>query len=158
MTAQRRTGTDSPFEQWCRNEARLDSHVHRMSVIDSDRWFHQYRSRQDKDKRVDSLMLVELKNLNERVTFSQLDTLKIIDKVLRTATSDEFGRLQPRAMNVDGEIRHVVAYGAFVLRMSGMTPDDSHVIEWDGVRVSRDTLVEILNFERDPRQPMRLAA
>lgn len=66
MTTARRDGNETPFSEWIRAEARLDSIRERLYVTDADYWIHQYRAHRDRvgERMIDSVMLVELKTFS----------------------------------------------------------------------------------------------
>lgn len=155
MTAKRRAGVETPWERWLRTTQALDSRENRLSVTDSDRWVHRFRSHAPRrpEDRVDHLMLVEKKHLGEAFHPSQADTLRIIRRLL----SDVRRTVHvPHPFTGALEERDVMAHGVFLLEFSGETPETSDVIRWDRREIDYPTLLDLMTFERDPKTLQRL--
>lgn len=152
MTTARRDGNETPFSEWIRAEARLDSIRERLYVTDADYWIYQYRAHRDRvgERMIDSVMLVELKTFSAGLPWNQRDTLKLVNEGFRKAFRNSTGRLKDVRMVFGSEVRVVHFHGAFLLRLSGDRPDKSETIEWHGRRVDLDKLVDILRFAVDP--------
>ena len=165
MTIKRRDGNDTPFSNWVRAHPELDSVKDRLTLTDSDYWFHQYRAHKDKvgERMLDSIMLVELKTFSKDASFSQRDTLNLVSQLLRLGCNTkpsagrQFGRrrIVPLKGSRPGEVRYVRCYGVHVLQLSGDSPTNSNRIVWDHVLIDEACLVGLLKFERDPDNPLR---
>lgn len=157
MTVDRRYGEDTPFGKWLREYPELDSITNRMGITDCDYWSHQYRAHTDRVgvRAVDSIMLIEVKTNMADPPFSQRDTLRIINELLRMASMNKTGRRRHVRLKIDRETRHVRCYGVHLLQMSGDRPDNSANILWDGKTITEEMLVDVWRFYRDPDHPSR---
>jgi len=150
MTTNRRDGNDSPFSDWVRNHRGLDSSEQQaaLSISDVDYVVHKYLTRCNTTGRVlaqTHMMLIELKTRGGRISESQRDTLRILNRALEEANHK---RIQTRR-----GLKTFIYHGLHLLRLSGKTPDDSKIIWWDGSVITSDTHVQLLRFERRPRDP-----
>lgn len=152
MTAPRRDGNESRFSAWIRGEPRLDSIKERLCVMDRDYWIHQYRAHTDRvgERKIDSIMCVELKEFEAQPRFAQRDTLQLLAAMYVKTNYTKDGKIRTIRLDMGNEIRLLRMYGYFVLRLETNTPETGW-IEWQGRQVDIDTLVEILSFKRDPR-------
>lgn len=167
MTALRRDSMDSPFNDWIRNQAQLDSVEFQISVTDSDLWVHRYSERKERGRQdatdvrkiQDHIMLIEVKSFCKKVPFAQRDTLNVIDGILRKATVVNNRR---KAIKIadhrrPGESRYVRWLGVHILELENDRPDNSHTIIWDHkVHLSEQRLIEILRFDYDPDYPSKV--
>ena len=160
MTVSRRDKDDSPFGDWIRHHAGLDSIRERLSITDSDYWIHRYRAHSDKngERAVDQIMLVELKTNMRDVPFAQRDTLVLVNQLLRRASKRPDGRRSHVLLKgiISGETRRVRCFGVHLLQLGSTRPDNSAgSILWDHRYLTEEMLVEVLRFDRDPDSPMR---
>lgn len=167
MTIIRRDGMDSPFNDWIRYQAQLDSGEFQISVTDSDLWVHRYSERNERKRRdstdvrkvQDHIMLIEVKSFCRKVPFSQRDTLNVIDGILRKATvvGNRRKSIQiPDHRNL-GTNRYVRWLGVHILELENDRPDNSNIIIWDHkVKLSEQRLIEILRFDYDPDYPNKM--
>ena len=111
-----------------------------------DLWIHQYKVYTDRisTREVNNFMLVEVKENNADLSFSQHDTLKVADQLIRT------GRLYKHIFSADMKLRKVRCWGVHVLCLSSNSPLNSNVILWDGKLIDVATLESLLTFRRDP--------
>lgn len=153
MTSVRRDGNEAPFSDWIRNHPSLHSIRERLSVMDADYWIHQYRAKSDKigDRKIDSIMCVELKTFERDLPYAQRDTLRLISAMYRQVAYTKDGKIRTMRLDMGNEIRTVRMYGYFVLRLERDRPDKSRWIEWNGRQIDEEMLVDILRFQRDPR-------
>lgn len=152
MTAHRRDGNETPFSRWIRSEPLLDSIRERLSIMDTDYWIHQYRAHTDRigERKIDSIMCVELKTHQAELGFAQRDTLRLIAAMFRKVNYTKDGKCRTVTLDMGNELRSVRMYGYFVLRLERDTPSTGW-IEWSGRQVNIETLIELLTFKRDPR-------
>lgn len=169
MTTPRRDGNDSPFSAWVREHPELEATVNKLSVTDSDLWCHRYSLRDERKRdraadirdAVDSIMLVEVKTFGRNEPYAQRDTLTVVDHLLRMACSMPTGRRRHVVID-DGRLsnrtkRVVRCFGVHLLVLSGDRPDRSESIVWDHRHFLREKhLVELLRFDRDPDNPMKM--
>ena len=149
MTTERRDGNEEQWRAWIRRHPELDSRPTgaALSLTDSDMWFHQYMSKPDRigTREIQHIMLTEWKTFEAAPPTAQVDSLQVIDAVLRCGDQKTFdfpGSRVPR--------RYVRSWGVHYVRLSGACPDTSEWIEWDGKRVDVATLLGVLSFKRDP--------
>lgn len=163
MTIVRRDGQGTPFGDWLRAQPGLDSNEFQLSVTDTDFWSHRFSVKDGHRpvaRRIDHIMMVEIKTFHRDLDFAQRDTLSVIDQLLRRGTIQN-GRRRPIKIpetrpGRPGCFRQVRCFGVHTLVMSGSRPDESDTVIWDGkFEVSEVELVEILRFDRDPDAPKR---
>lgn len=119
------------FSQWLRTHCRPSKgrckyggvEVSCFVAYDLDFILHDYHNRY--------LMLLEVKTMNGKVSYSQRETLTVLDRVLRAGS----GQL--------GDLRY---FGLHYLRMSGTTPNNSSLITWNGLPITILQCWERLNF------------
>jgi hypothetical protein len=124
-----------------------------LCIVNHDYTIHQYRAHRDKigERKIDSLMEVELKTWQSDLSYAQRDTWEIKAALHKETCCRKDGRTRTFRLEVSGQIRVVRPYGYFRLRLERQRPDDGGWIEWSGRVVDTDTLVDILRFEIDPR-------
>lgn len=164
MTTIRRDTMDSPFNDWIRKQAQLDSIEYQISVTDSDLWVHRYSERNERRRNdatdvrqvQDHIMLVEVKSFCKKVPFAQRDTLNVIDGILRKATvvGNRRKTVQIPDNRRPGANRYVRWMGLHILELENDRPDNSDTIIWDHkVKLGEQRLIEILRFDFDPDYP-----
>lgn len=130
MTMQRRDGKKTDTD-WTRRLPALSSDWY--GAADGDLFWHSFTTNPQ------LLMLIEQKTYNAKPTWSQMDTLNVVDQMLQLSSGKVFqtkrGLLQVR-------------YGGLhVLTFSGSDLEDSQHIYWDGLEITRRELIEIMRFE-----------
>lgn len=165
MTIERRDGRGTPFGSWLRSDPRLDSVSHLIAATDVDMWIHKYspRAERRRDENIldflDLLMLVEVKTFNAELTYSQRDTLGLVDQYMRKPSVRKDGRRQTIKLN-ETRIAYLLRskrpmrwYGIHLLQLSGDRPDNSDVILWDKNQIDESRLIGLLRFDFDPDYP-----
>lgn len=165
MTCERRDGNhQTPFLQWIRGSAGLDSHEFNISVIDNDVWVHRFSPRNEQTRLVRSLIehiqLIETKTFSAEMPFAQRDTLQVVDLILRSVTVRKDRRRPIRIPDTrfgrTGCFRSVRWLGMHCIQLSNDRPDNSARIVWDGkYDINEKQLIELLRFDRDPDHPGR---
>jgi hypothetical protein len=147
---------ETSFGRWIRNNKELDS-KQGYCVIDQDYWIHRFKTFRGKDYQL--IMMVEIKTLGSDLTDAQRDTLHIVNQITRNRrqTPTKNLKFQSDDCYVSKVFSYVSqkrislrAYGAHVLRFSGLGPDDSEWIMWDKQPISTTLLTDILKFDLDP--------
>lgn len=143
----RRETTDErnlEFSHWIRAHGRPSKRGCRLGAIDlggyvsTDLDFILY------DYINHKLMLLEVKTRGGNTSFSQSDTLTLIDALLKLGAG------------IHGKVDY---RGLHVLRMQGTTPTNSEWIEWDGMRIDKQTcwrrlnMLDALEISAPPPQP-----
>ncbi len=158
MTRPRRDGNEPPFNQWFRDNPRLDSIKESLSVLDSDLWDHKFRIHSDRrgSRDVQHLSLIEVKTFEAELTEAQRDTLWVITTALmrkKEGCNRPFIFQMPHyfrnGSNRRCNLRTVWCWGAHVLRMSHDSPQSSGWMMWDKKEIDVEMLEELLRFERD---------
>jgi len=154
----------TPFNAWIRDVPGLDSREYSISLTDTDIWVHRFSPRVERNNGtrplLDHIGLVEVKTHSARVPYAQRDTLDVIDKILRYATTKN-GRRRPIKIldsraGRPGCFRQVRWLGVHVIQLSNNRPDNSTIITWDGkIEIDEATLVRLLRFDLDPDYPKR---
>lgn len=153
----RQSETQTGFSGWLRNNPRLDSIAKHVVAVDSDLWVHKYKT--IGDRKYQFLMLVEVKEFGKEPDPYQLDTLHIINQLLRNRRNikDNWNAIDGRArissvyslMNKDRI--QVTCFGCHVLRIDG---DGTFLqwsnLTWDNKKISPETLEDLLLFNVDP--------
>jgi len=146
---------ETHFGRWIRNNPRLDSR-NGYSVVDQDYWVHKFKTFENREFQL--IMCVEIKTMWADLSDAQRDTLHIVNQLMRnrrqTPTKDlryQAGSAPLSAFSVMRKAEVFLrAYGMHVLRFSGLGPDDSKLIEWDGKDIDADILTQIIGFDLDP--------
>jgi hypothetical protein len=171
MTTMRRDGSGTPFGEWLRTNPRLDSINDQMAATDVDMWVHKYSPRAERRRTdnildfLDLLMLVEVKTFNAELSYSQRDTLEVVDQYMRKPSIRKNVHTGPRRQTVqlnETRISHLFRtkrpmrwYGVHLLQLSDSRPDSSDVILWDKKQISEERLIGLLRFDFDPAYPER---
>lgn len=148
---------DLPFSAWVRDNPKFPPTILGVTDIDSiayrDEMLVFHRHHQGQSKRVQHIMLIEVKQHGMDLTASQRDTLLLLSHALTEVRVD--GVRGPRhsvEKNVMAQCRevHLYTWGVHVLCFSGTTPDDSDTIVWDRSEINAAQLEKLLLFELDP--------
>lgn len=151
---------ETAFGRWIRNNPKLQS-SNGYAVTDVDGYVHEYKTihqfKNEYSRDFQLIMDIEVKTRGADLTESQRDTLHIRNQFFRNRNQTPTKKLQFQAVSavevfsiMNGRRVLVRAYGVHVLRFSGLGPDDSEWIKWDGKEISAEQLTEILAFNLDP--------
>lgn len=146
---------ETMFGRWIRNNRELDS-AKGYCVADQDYWIHRFKTFENREFQL--LMLVEIKTMSAELTPAQIDTLYMVNQLMRNRRETPTKSLQHQTGSGVTSVfstmrgRHVSlrAYGMHVLRFSGLGPEDSEEIVWDRTPITKDVLTSILRFDLDP--------
>lgn len=151
---------ETDFERWIRLNPLLDSVRFGLVRFDLDILLHRYKTLVDgKGTRdIQCMMFVEVKTHMAVPSSSQMDTLSILNQVLRNRRPNIHStpRRQTR-----GQLRRVWSkflkrettiklYGGHLLQIDGTSPENSSSLLWDYAPITIEMLLELLRFERDP--------
>jgi hypothetical protein len=129
-----------------------------LSVLDSDLKFHRFRRIEDARgwRDVEDVMDVEVKTGSEKLGIAQRDTLSVFNAAIEQMipVDGEPIHVRARAGYVRPGSKKVVHHGVHLLRVPS-TPNPDGPWYWDNKPVDTKTLIGILNFELDPRNPLR---
>jgi hypothetical protein len=139
------------FDSWVRANGSLDSVKASLCITDIDFIVHQYRECGDKNgtRLINSMMLIEVKSHGSSMPSAQADTLNKLDQMLRRAPGQNRGSVH-EVIDERGNAVQVTYYGLHVLTFSGIGPDDSEEIRWDGKKIEKTELERLLRFELHP--------
>ena len=147
---------ETMFGRWIRGNKELDS-AKGYCVTDQDYWIHRFKI--DGNRGFQCIMMVEIKTHGAELSDAQRDTLWLIDQITRnrrqTPTKQSMrvqagiGPSTVRSIIAKGEVT-LKAFGAHVLTFSGLGPDDSEWIKWNGKTITVDVLTQLLRFDLDP--------
>lgn len=144
------------FGRWIRSNKEIDSSAG-YSVSDQDYWVHAYKTYGSRD--FQCIMLVEIKTMSSKMSKAQEDTLSIVNQLMRNRIQTPTSNIKRQAGRGPVSVystmlrRYVTlkAFGVHILQFSGLGPDDSDLILWDGRnQISIETLTKILRFDLDP--------
>lgn len=155
------------MKAWIRGHNELDSRRDCIYISDSDLWVQRYGHRRTRlpgyDRRVQYLMLVEIKTHSRDMDDGQRDLFAIVNELLRTkAWKDQrlagafvAGHMQNARKVwswIADEWVQIHCFGVHKLRLSGSTPDDSDSVTWDRneQQITREQLVGLLRFDLSP--------
>lgn len=160
------TTEESPFERWMRNHPSLRSQ-NGIVRFDIDLLVHRYMGLEDgKSARLlQAMMFVEIKTFMATPSLAQRDTLHLLNQVLsnrKTNVHQQKPAWQCHAAPVKAfslanqrDIR-LRLFGGHLLQIDGTSPDNSSYMLWDkDYPLTESELVEVLLFERDPRNPTK---
>ena len=130
-----------------------------LSVSDGDLIFHRFKRISDPlgERDLEHMMMVEVKTGDEKLRYAQHDTLSVFSQRL-LAMAPGNGKpigVQSRAgTRIKEGTRKVklVWYGVHLLRVPSV-PSEDGPFAWNNKQTDRQTLIEILNMDRDPRRP-----
>jgi hypothetical protein len=127
-------------------------------VTDVDLVFHRFEIIRDGlgCRKIDQLMMVELKTEDERITPPQKDTLGVLNGLLSQMIPVDGTPIgvEARPSFILNRDRKVIWRGIHLLRVPGEQSDDGPFY-WDHHEISRPMLIQILNFEVLPWRPHR---
>jgi hypothetical protein len=166
MTTPRRNPEhETAFSRWVRRQPGLDSTEYQLSITDNDLWVHRFSRRIERlvapvTPIIEHVQLLEIKTFGADVPFAQRDTFDVINLMLRRV-SVRNGRRWPITIPDNrhpGRKRQVRWCGIHLVQLSTDDPDTSDRIVWDGKYdiIDKQTLLELIRFERDPDYPDRL--
>lgn len=149
-----------------RNTESLDSRYAGIVRFDCDVLLHQYKTYVDGkgERTIQNVMFVEVKTHNADMSYSQRDTLGLLNQLLRNRRVNRHS--SPRRQSdtpaitkafshANGQQVSVACWGGHLLQFSHNDPDDSDVIRWDGKPITAIQLMMLLRFELDPDAPER---
>jgi len=160
MTRSRAYGSDTEFCAWMRSCKELPSFGNDfgLSISDNDVTLHRYMTSVDGQgsRQVQALMQIEVKTRQGKPPFAQMDTLSKLNMFCGQRNTKQ------------GVVRF---FGVFVLVLSGTSPDDSNAMWWGVIpkglhvtnalnlkwkKITKEELVQILRFDRHPRNMEKL--
>ena len=132
-----------------------------LSVCDGDLIFHRFKRIGDPlgERDIEHMMMVEVKTGTEELFFAQHDTLSTFSQRL-LAMAPPNGRpigVQSRAGTRFKEGTRKVKllwHGVHLIRVP-FTPNDAGPFAWNNKVLDRQTLIDVLNMDRDPRRTDR---
>lgn len=130
MTEKRRDGTYQDTD-WTRGIQALSSQ--HFCATDADLIWHSFKTNPQ------NLMLIEQKTNGAKPGFAQMDTLHVVDQMLRQSS----GRVYRTARG----LLRVNYRGLHVLTFSGTTLNNSQHIYWNGLEIARSELIRIMRYE-----------
>lgn len=154
---------ETDFERWMRSNGELDSRRAGIVRFDLDILLHKYLHLVDgKGTRdIQCIMFIEVKTFMAVPSQSQVDTLSMLNQVLRNRRKNIHSNPRPQ---VEQQVTHAVSkimnrkvrlklYGGHLLQLDGSCPETSSLILWDNKTISKPDLIELMRFERDPDRP-----
>jgi len=143
-----------PFNRWLNElrETELDPVRYRFSFTDLDGVFYRVEPHLQANPFAIFLFLVEVKTHGRRdLRPSQVHAFWPLDAVLAAASG-----MVIRRMTRGRTTRFRFEYlGLHHLVLSDDRPDTSAWMTWNGNRITYSELIEVLRFDRDPRDPAR---
>jgi len=151
-------GKETLFRQWMREHPLLDSRDG-IACFDSDHWVHRFKFVHD--RRIQCLMLIELKTHGADMTDSQRDTLGMVDQLLRNRGANAAMKHQRRRRQAGGIGVNLTSqmtgrkitcrlYGVHLLQFEKDGPQNSAWMKWDNSDINEEQLVSLLRFDIDP--------
>lgn len=155
---------ETDFERWVRNHRQLDSVRESIVRFDLDVLLHKYQTKEVDGKGsrdIQFMMFVEVKTYMATPSRSQVDTLSILNQILRNRSPNIHST--PRRQ-VSRQVRRVHSkilgrevaihlWGGHLLQMDGTSPESSTLMLWDNSPIDTDRLLELLRFVRNPDRP-----
>lgn len=146
-------GADVPFLEWLRERSGIESRTDGVVVTDTDIIIHQWASgvidaqgkREGLTRDIQAVMGIEVKTRNGLPTDSQRDTLWKWCLTIK------------KQVKYEGWI--IRNFGWSFLQLSGLSPEDSQVINWGRFKIEGEILwteidlgllVQLLSFQRHP--------
>lgn len=158
-----------PFLQWVRSQPELDSRSG-LVRLDMDLVLHNYMTVADGigDRRIQYVMVVEVKTNKAELTRAQSDTLSMFDQVLRNRRRNMHERPEDKVRQLREHAPLATAFsemfqadvvlhlrGAHLLQLEGVGPCDGERMYWDRHLVDVDTLTKIMRAEVNADYPFR---
>jgi len=151
----KRITAETAFGRWLRKNKLIDSRLG-WSIHDQDYWIHRYKVFGGREFQL--LMGLEIKTRCGKVTECQRDTMHIVNQLIRnrrqTPTKDlrwQAGNTLLKVFSVWLHRRvNLRCYGVHIVQFSGLGPDDSEQIKWDGKVIDINTLTALIRFDLDP--------
>ncbi len=152
MTTPRRDGTQqTEFGRWMYKNPRIDSIKAALSITDIDWIVHQYKDCTDAggERLIQNLLFIEVKTFCKEPPFAQLDTLRVVNKIMVR----NWQNYRPAVHRIwhNGKRVTVRNYGFHLLTFSQTNPLDSEHMWWDKKDITAKTLELILRFEVSPK-------
>jgi hypothetical protein len=157
---------ETDFERWMRNSSDLDSRSAGIVRFDVDVLLHKYKTLIDNasSRDVQFMMFVEVKTMMAEPSESQIDTLSLLNNVLRNR---QVNMHQTPRKQMGGQLRKVYShakkkevrlylFGGHLLQISGTDPVNSERMLWDRKPITAADLIRILRFEVDPDNPQNI--
>lgn len=151
---------ETDFERWVRQSPELDSRTAGIVRFDLDVLLHKYLIEVDgKGSRdVQCLMFVEVKTFMAVPSKAQVDTLSMLNQVMRNRKQNIHSRPRRQANETPTKVMSkmlgrevaIKMYGGHLLQMDGTYPDNSSLMMWDNQTIDRDVLTDLLAFRLDP--------
>lgn len=147
---------ETDFCRWMRDNDKLDSAIGIVRA-DMDHIVHRYKTNAQ-GREFQLLMVVEVKTRNASPAQSQIDTLAMINQLMRNRSQNMHKKPKRQAGNGINRLmsyflrREVLTrcYGVHLLQFSGTGPHNSESILWDGKPINEDTLTGLMALEIDP--------
>lgn len=151
---------ETDFERWVREHPQLDSIKSDLVRFDLDMLLHKYKTCIDgKGSRlIQCMMFVEIKTFMATPSPAQVDTLSMLNQVLRNrrpnVNSKTRRQTNGQATKVWSKLQRrnvtLKLYGGHLLQLDGTSPVNSSKMFWDYQEIGLDFLLDLLRFERDP--------
>lgn len=151
------TTAESSFGRWMRNEPQLSSD---KGVVrsDVDHIVVRYKTN-EYGRELQLMMAVEVKEYGREPDPCQRDILSFFRQIIERKGKNMYGaatvmchKLRSRMLKKTVSVRW---HGFHLLQFEKTNPDDSDWIKWDGKIIDKQTLIELLLFERMPEDPSR---
>jgi len=153
---------ETDFERWMRGHAELKSQDG-IVRFDLDVLLHRYKFIQDGKgvRDIQCLMFVEVKTHMAKPSQSQIDTLSMLNQVLRNRKSNINSNHRPQVTNQPDRVRSQLLkrdvtlrmYGGHLLQLDKTSPDNSGKMLWDYKEITPSQLIGLLRFELNPDGP-----
>jgi hypothetical protein len=151
----KRITAETAFGRWIRNNPLLES-SEGFSVVDQDYWVHRFKVYGKRSFQL--IMGIEIKTRNSSMIEAARDTLHLVNQIMRnrrqTPTKEikwQAGNAPIKAVSIKNRKKIFIRiYGVHLLQFSGLGPEDSTTIRWDGKNINEETLTSLLRFDLDP--------
>ncbi len=148
--------TQPEFARWVNTNPNLDSIRQGLFVMDSDWWFHRYKTQLGRE--FQCLMMVEIKTNGAEPDKAQQDTLWTIDQCMRNRRQTPTNKIRHQAgrgvvktySQVLQRFVTLRAFGVHLLSFDAAGPISSHRITWDKKVITIGELEKLLVFDLDP--------
>jgi hypothetical protein len=150
---------ESDFSQEIRHRKEMDSSHTGVSDIDAESQrliVHKYRDGGVRD--VQTMLEIEVKTHGADLSFSQKDTLSMHNQVIRNRRNTPTKRSKRQTGNGPLKVWSECAkgmvwmrhFGIHILVFDGTCVANSETIKWDGRKITKDDLWNLLEFRIDP--------